>query len=87
MTDIQELLPITGHETQENRPVGANEAPSVKRLDGEVTRIGVRALTGGMHCEVWEGRWEKRVGGKVEVEKVNQSITTSILLISLRRWP
>jgi len=58
----------------------ANEAPYIKRLDGEVTRLRETPLTGGMYCDVWMGQWVKQggekgsgeeIGGeKVEVEKV-----------------
>ena len=67
----QEPLPIAGHETQGNQPIKTNKGTSVQRLDGEVTRLGDSAFSGGMSCEVWEGRWERRVGDKVEVEKVS----------------
>jgi len=61
------------------------EIPLVKRLDGEVTRLGEIAFAGGMYCEVWVGRWEKGSregtgGEKVDVEKVSLSLATSILL-------
>ncbi|KAF9653023.1 kinase-like protein [Thelephora ganbajun] len=58
------------HETQDSQPVEVNEAPPVKRLDGEVTRLGEIAFAGGLCCEVWIGRWEKGGGEKVDVEKV-----------------
>ena len=62
-------------ETQEDQLPGANEAPSVKRLDGEVTKLGEIAFAGGANCEIWVGRWKKGgegVGGeKVDGEKVD----------------
>jgi len=81
------------HETQSNRSVEVNEAPTVKRLDGDVTRVEEVSIAGGLYCEVWEGRWERgsgegisreKVGDKgVRGEKVSLSPTASILLIWL----
>ena len=84
MTDFQGLrfsepLPrrTTEHKTRE--PVEVNEAPSVKQLDGEVTKEGEIAFGEGAYCEVWKGRWKK--GGGEEIgEIVSFSLTTSILL-------
>ena len=78
MFQSQESLPrhTTGSETQDTQSVEANEPPPVKRLDGQVTRIGDIAFAGGMYCDVWVGEWKKSGGGKgnggenVEVEKV-----------------
>jgi len=68
-----------------NQSVEANEAPPVKRLDGEVTKLRDIAFAGGVHCEVWRGVWErgsgegideKKVGDKgLSVEKVSLSLT------------
>jgi len=78
------------HEIQDTQSVETNEAPPVKRLDGEVTRQGDVAFAAGAYCDVWVGRWEKRSGErgsgeaggeKVEVEKVSLSLVTSIPLI------
>jgi len=78
---------------QETRSVQANEVPPIKRLGGEVTRLGETPFAGGTYCEVWMGRWVKQGGEKgsgekigrekVEVEKVSLSLTTSILLTVL----
>ena len=59
---------------QEIRSVEASEVPPVKRLDGEVTRLGDIPFAGGLYCEVWVGRWEKgsEVGReRTEAEKVS----------------
>jgi len=101
MTDIQrfrfrEPLPTAEHEKQANQSVEVNEAPPVKRLDGEVTRLAEIPFGEGVCCEVWRGEWKKgrgegidgkRIGGKgvgrekVDVEKVSLSPTASILLM------
>lgn len=65
---------------QDPLPVEANEVPSIKRLDGEITRLEDIAFAGGTYCEVWVGRWVK---GSGEVEKVSLSLTTVFLLIKL----
>ena len=57
------------HGTRENQSVEANEVLPVKRLDGEVVWQGEIPFAGGMHCEVWVGRWEK-------VEKMSPGLTT-----------
>lgn len=31
--------------------------PSVKILDGEVTKVGELAVTGGTYSDVWQGQW------------------------------
>jgi hypothetical protein len=31
--------------------------PTVKRLDGEITRQGDIPFTGGLYCDVWLGTW------------------------------
>ena len=58
------LRRITEQKTRDNQPVEANEVPPIRRLDGEVVREGDIAFAGGMHFEVWIGRWEK--GGRKE---------------------
>jgi hypothetical protein len=73
----------TEREVQDTPPIEADEAPPVKRLDGEVTRLGTISFSGGTYCEVWVGQWVKGGGAKVEVEKVSLSLTTSILLMEL----
>jgi len=35
-------------------------APSIKRLDGEVKKLGHIPFAGGIHCEIWKGQWERR---------------------------
>ncbi len=37
--------------------------PTVKILDGEVTKVGDIAFSGGPYSDVWEGKWLN--GGKV----------------------
>ena len=76
MVDIQKLrfdepLPhrTAEHEIQ-SQSAEANEAPPVKRLDKEVTRLGEIAFAGGMYCEVWVGRWEKGGGERGSGEGV-----------------
>ena len=71
-------------ETQEeSQLIEVNEALPVKRLDGEVTRLGKVAFAGGMYCEIWVGRWKKG-GEREEVEeKVCLRLTTFILLTQL----
>ena len=92
MTPIPDTQKFQSHESllshatePEINDIEVNEAPPVKRLDGEVTREGQEDLpfSGGTYCEVWIGRWEKRSGEKVEVEKVSLSPVTSILLMGL----
>ena len=73
----------TEYEMQDVQSVEANEAPSFKRLDGEVTKLEDIAFAGGTYYEVWVGRWVKGGGEKAEVEKVSLSLTTSVLLIKL----
>ncbi|KAF9651706.1 kinase-like protein [Thelephora ganbajun] len=62
------LLRTTKPGTQESQLVETDEAPPVKRLDGEVTKLGDIAFAGGTHCEVWIGRWEKGGGKKVALK-------------------
>lgn len=74
------------HTAQDNQPVEADEAPPVKRLNGEVTRQGESAFAGGTYCEVWVGQWIKPVGEGVggegsNVEKVSLSLADHIPLI------
>ena len=76
MVDVQNLR---FNEPLPRQPVEANEAPPVKRLDGEVTRLEEIAFAGGTYCEVWVGRWEKR-GGEVGGEKVGLSFAVFVLL-------
>lgn len=71
----------TEHEIKDIQPPEANEAPSIRRLDGEVTRLEEIAFAAGTYCEVWEGRWAKGGGEKAEVEKVSLNLTAFILLI------
>ena len=71
------------HETQESQPAESRELPPVKRLDGMVTRDEDRPFAGGTYCEVWVGLWDRGGGidgGEADEEKVNTSLTTSILL-------
>ena len=78
------------YETDESQSIEIDGIPSVKRLDGEVMRLGEIACTGGKNCEVWVGQWEKKdekrvseevVGGRTGVEKVSPSLTARALLI------
>ena len=61
--------------TDDDQSAEANEAPPVRRLDGEVVRTGEMPFSGGMHFEVWTGRWEKggkkKSGGEVNGEKID----------------
>jgi len=95
MADLQRTrsdVPPPRHATEygarEGQWVEANELPTVKRLDGEVVRIGKHPFVGRTHCDVWAGWWKKcgRVeGGREETydEKVGLNPTTSILLTRL----
>ena len=67
----------------ESQPVEANETPAVKRLDGEVMRLGEIAFPGGTYCEIWAGRWKKPGDKEADGEKVRLSPITSTLLIWL----
>jgi hypothetical protein len=58
-------------ETPESRSVEVNEPSPVKRLDGEVTRLGDFPFAEGNYCEVWIGLWEKVGSKEVGSEKVN----------------
>ena len=42
--------------------------PSVKILDGEVTKVGELAVTGGTYSDVWQGQWlgEEKVRGHLD---------------------
>lgn len=75
MDDIQNnefLLPRTAEpETAEGHSVETNKPPPVKRLDGEVKRQGEMAFSGGMHCEVWIGIWDKGGGEKGRGEETS----------------
>jgi len=68
--------------SRDTQSISANELPSVKRLDGEVVKMGDFPLSGGTHYDLWTGQWKKGSGE----EKVSQSLATFILLI-LCRWP
>jgi len=72
---------------QDTQLVEAYELPTVKRLDGEVTKVGVLAFAGGTSCEVWVGQWEKCGGGeiggeRVDVEKVSLSLSIPFTLLT-----
>ena len=74
------------HEIQDVQSTEPNEAPPVRRLDGEVTKRGDVALAGGTHCEVWVGEWVKggrMEGGEGDVEKVRLRLIMSTPLT----WP
>ena len=77
--------PNAGRESGE-----ANEAPPVKVLDKEVTRLEEIPFAGGTYCDLWVGRWVKEVGAekpgsgeaggeKTDGEKVNSSLIASTL--------
>jgi hypothetical protein len=97
MADIQKLqldepLPPPNAERESGE---VNEAPPVKQLDGEITRLEEIPFAGGTYCEVWVGRWVKEVGTekpggreagrektggeKTDGEKVSFNLVTSIL--------
>lgn len=69
---------------QNIQSVEVNGAQPVKRLDGEVVKLGEIPYSAGTWFETWVGQWERptkgRRGGvdeeKVEIEKVSQSLTT-----------
>ena len=67
----------------ESQPVETNETPSVKRLDGEVVRLGEIAFSGGTYCEIWAGRWKKPGDKEADGEKVSPSLIAYIPLMSL----
>ena len=69
-------------EKRENQPVETDGAGPVKRLDGEVVRLGEVAFAAGTYCEVWVGR---RENSETEsgVEKVSLSLTIPIQLMWL----
>ena len=62
-TGADNPLRTAKHETPDDQSDGqsieADEPPPIKRLDGEVTRLGDMPFAGGMYCEVWVGRWVK----------------------------
>ena len=67
----------TGRKIWAGRRVGASwsqkvvGASHIKRLDGEVERLGEHAYSGGVYCEVWIGQWKRWGEGEVvAVEKV-----------------
>lgn len=47
------------HVRTESPPVEANEPSPVRRLDGEVTRLGDYPFAEGNYCELWVGSWKK----------------------------
>ena len=75
----------TEHEIQDTQPIEASEPPPIKRLDGEIKRLGDIAFAGGTFCEVWVGEWSKgskEEGGGEEIdgekiEKVSIGFTAS----------
>lgn len=72
-----------GQETQESQQAESSKPLSVQRLDGSVTRMGEVPFAGGIHCEVWVGRWDKggKIGGEeADPEKVHLSLATVITL-------
>ena len=84
LPDIQKSRPsrpaphlTTEPETQDVQPTEPNETPSVRRLDGEVTRTEDLPFIGGTHCEVWTGQWVK--GG--DVEKVRLRLIVNLCLL------
>jgi hypothetical protein len=48
--------------------------PTVKRLDGEITREGDIPFAGGLYCDVWQGTW---LGG----EKVGINLCSIRLVV------
>ena len=92
MADVQKLrsnepLPPPNTERESSE---INEAPPVKQLDGEVTRLEEVPFARGTYCEVWVGRWVKEVGAekpgsgeaggeKTDGEKVSSSLVASIM--------
>lgn len=60
----------TEPETQGSHSVEATQPPSVKRLDGEVTRGEERPIAGGMYCDVWIGYWKKSSGEETGAGRV-----------------
>lgn len=75
MTNLQNheslLYQTAEPETMEGHSIETNQPPPVKRLDGEVKRQGEMAFSGGMHCEVWIGIWEKWGGEKGRGEETS----------------
>ena len=75
MTDIQNhespLHQTAGPEATEGHSVEPNQPPVYKRLDGEVKRQGEMPFSGGAHCEVWIGIWEKGGGEKGRGKEVS----------------
>lgn len=91
-TDIQDRE-LSQPQIVEPETSDGNRLPSVKQVNGRFKKFEDEILiTGGPHCEVWKGLWEKesgkviggeKVGGEgVEAGyvKVSQDLTTSILL-------
>ena len=77
--DVPPLRRTTKRVTRESRSAGANEVAHIKRLDGEVVRLGMLPRARGECCKVWVGRWEKD-NGESGGEKVSCWFTTSISL-------
>ena len=75
------------HEPRESQQIEASELPPIRRLDGEVTRMGAHPYAGGTYCEIWEGLWRKHgqgaVGREALGEMVSLSLITSISLTGL----
>ena len=78
---------LTGTDYDQSTPMPniQKSRSSVRRLDGEVTRLGDIAFDGGTHCEVWIGKWVKggrMEGGEGDVEKVRLRFVSTPLT-----WP
>jgi len=67
-------------EIQDIQSVQASEAPPIKRLDGEVTKLKETPLAKGRYCETWEGQWVNESGEKLKVERMSLNLTASVLL-------
>ena len=76
MTDIQDREPLphetAKHEAPVNHPVGAGQPPTVKLLNGMVTRQGENPLAEGRFCRVWEGQLNNSGGENGSGEEIGR---------------
>jgi hypothetical protein len=58
--------------------------PSVKRLNGEVTKIGDLAIAGGTYSDIWLGMWLGEKKASVVDEKFEVKMHNSHLQVALK---
>ena len=71
----------------DSQPVEATQPPSIKILNGEVTRDGTLAFAEGVHCELWKGRWGKDREGSVGKEADAKTVGSNAVVSTPLRGP